>query len=355
MRKAGHVIHLDDWPEQDRIAWQSRFANVDVFDYDNPASRWSRRSRVGIAVAYGRWLAYLDKRGELDRHAAPGDRATPETVIGFAEHLETEVKPLTLRTYVKNLYNALWAMEPERDREWLVNIVSKIWRATKPARNTASVIPAKRLYSLGFELMERADRSSHMHGIGRATLYRDGLMIALLAARPLRRSNLAGLRLGKHLTRAGGVWTLFIPAGETKGGRPIEAPFPTDLREPLERFLQTYRPKFPRSAEHNHLWPSIIGRPLGHNGVYEMIVKRTRAALDVSIYPNLFRVAAATTIATDDPAHFRDARKLLDHKFLSTTERFYNRAQTIDASRRYQGHLDALRARLACGEVGRQG
>ncbi len=62
-------------------------------------------------------------------------------------------------------------------------------------------------------------------------------------------------------------------------------------------------------------------------------------------YPNLFR-AAATTIATDDPAHFREARQLLGHSFPSTTERFYNRAQTIDASRRNQCHLDALRASL---------
>lgn len=355
MKGAGRVMHLSDWPERDRLAWEARFVNIDVFDYDNPAASWSQQYRSLIAVSYGRWLAYLDKQGKLDSGATPFDRATPEAVAGFVEQLKTELRPLSLRTYVKDLCKALQVIEPDRDWEWLLIIVSQIWRETRPTRRTAPVVPADRLYALGFELMEKADRSSRMRRFERAVYYRDGLMIAFLAARPLRRANIAGLRLGKHLTRSGPVWAIFVPAEETKVGRAIEARLPTDLREPLERFLQAHRPRFPGFADHDHLWPSIHGGPLGPSGVYGITTRRTRVALGVSVYPNLFRVAAATTIAINDPAHFREARQLLGHTFLSTTERFYNRAQTIDASRRYQGHLDALRERLACGELGRQG
>ncbi len=350
MRKTGRVLHLPEWPERDRTAWERRFVRVDVFDYENPAASWSQEFRRLIAVSYGRWLAYLDEQGELDGDAAPGVRATPEAVAGFIRRLETEVKPSTLRTYIKDLANALQVMEPGRDWRWLRKTVSGIWRASRPARNTAAVISADRLYVLGFELMEKADRSRRMRRIERAMLYRDGLMIAFLAARPLRLANLTGLRLGRHLTRSGNVWTIFVPAEETKVGRAFEARLPVDLREPLERFLRAYRPQFPGFADHNHLWPSMIGGPLGPSGVYGITTKRTKAALSVSVYPNLFRVAAATTIAIEDPAHFREARQLLGHKFLSTTERFYNRAQTIDASRRYQGHLGRLRDRLGVKE-----
>jgi hypothetical protein len=41
-------------------------------------------------------------------------------------------------------------------------------------------------------------------------------MIALLAYRPVRLKNFARMRLGRHLTKAGGCWQIHFAAGETK-------------------------------------------------------------------------------------------------------------------------------------------
>ena len=42
--------------------------------------------------------------------------------------------------------------------------------------------------------------------------FRDGLIVALLAARPLRLRNLAGLELDRTLMRRGEAWWIDIPA-----------------------------------------------------------------------------------------------------------------------------------------------
>jgi hypothetical protein len=68
--------------------------------------------------------------------------------------------------------------------------------------------------------------------------YRDGLMIALLAARPLRRRNLAMITIGRQLIRVGDAWDLIFAAEETKTGQPIEAILP-DRRRPIWSTIST--------------------------------------------------------------------------------------------------------------------
>src|SRR4051812_3494240 len=75
----------------------------------------------------------------------------------------------------------------------------------------------------------------------RARRYRDGLMIALLAARPLRLQNFVDLTLGRHLVRRGAGWWLEVPGPETKTGEPIDLPFPDDLAPALEIYLARWR------------------------------------------------------------------------------------------------------------------
>ena len=77
--------------------------------------------------------------------------------------------------------------------------------------------------------------------------------------------------------------------------------------------------------------------------MYDSIIRRTRIVFGHSINPHLFRDCAATSIAIDDPAHVRVASQLLGHRSRATTERYYNQAQAIDAARRYQHFLLALR------------
>jgi integrase len=91
------------------------------------------------------------------------------------------------------------------------------------------------------------------------------------------------------------------------------------------------------------LWLSMYGPPMTDNAIYDRIVARTREGLGQPINPHLFRDCAATSVAIDDPAHVGIASRLLGHRTGSTTERYYNQARGVEASRLMQDYLLALR------------
>jgi hypothetical protein len=91
------------------------------------------------------------------------------------------------------------------------------------------------------------------------------------------------------------------------------------------------------------LWLSMYGPPMNDNAIYIRIVARTRQGLGQAINPHLFRDCAATSIAIDDPAHVGIASRLLGHRTRSTTERYYNQARSVEASRLMQKSLLARR------------
>jgi hypothetical protein len=75
----------------------------------------------------------------------------------------------------------------------------------------------------------------------RAVRHRDRLVVALLAARPLRRRNPTGLRLGHSLVRRrGGGWWIVLPGEETKNHDPLEVPWPGALAPAREAWLAVH-------------------------------------------------------------------------------------------------------------------
>ena len=149
--------------------------------------------------------------------------------------------------------------------------------------------------------------------------YRDGLIVALLAARPLRLRNFVALELGRHLVRAGEGWRLVIPGAETKTGRPLELPFPAVLVPALERYLAVHRPVLAARPGRGQgqagaaLWLSAEGGPLSEVTLGFLVKARTRAAFGRAVNPHLFRDAAATSVAIEDPARVRIAAQVLGH------------------------------------------
>jgi integrase/recombinase XerD len=205
---------------------------------------------------------------------------------------------------------------------------------------------------LGIDLMAEAENEST--GLRRFKAYRDGLMIALLASRPLRLRNLTGLILNRTLVQRRALWWIQIPAAETKTKEPIELPWPEVLAPHLETYLADYRAAIAAlrgtSTASDALWLSMHSSPMTDNAIYIRIVARTRAGLGQPVNPHLFRDCAATSVAIEDPAHVGIASRLLGHRTRSTTERYYNQASSIEASRLMQNYLLALRKALVADE-----
>jgi len=243
-------------------------------------------------------------------------------------------------------------MGPHKDWSWINDIISRIRARHRPARpKRPRLVATRELFDLGLTLMARTDRERSVKRM--AILYRDGLMIALLAARPLRLSNLLGLVLNDTLVRLGGRWFIQIPAAETKTREPIELSWPEPLIAPLETYLACHRvvlaQGYGRSTRHfdGTLWLSADGLPMTRNRAYMRIATRTRDGLGRSINPHLFRDCAATSIAIDDPDHIGIASRLLGHRAASTAERYYNHARSVEASRLMQQHILSLRDKIA--------
>ena len=267
----------------------------------------------------------------------------------FIDVLKASLAPLTVRSYVTNLLTAAEAMAPERSFADLRNATRSLWRWAKPADKRTRLVPAGELSALGYDLMAEADRRKL--GSRPATLHQDGLMIALLAARPLRRRNLASIELGRHLERQGEEYWLSFPAQEMKNRRALEFPLPRNLAVPLERHLVVYRPLLLLKARGRWrrdggeaLWISAHGGPLGAKQVHERIVARTQARFGHPVNPHMFRDAAATSIAIEDPAHVGIVAAILGHANPQTAERFYNQAGSLEAGRRLQAVIQAFRA-----------
>lgn len=286
--------------------------------------------------------------------ARPGERITPSRVRDYVSALEAVNAIQTLLNRLQELRAAALVMGPDRDWSWINSIVSRIRARHRPARaKTARLIATSELFNLGCALMAGTD--SETTPKRRAIRYRDGIMIAALAARPLRLRNFLGLVLDDTLVHLGNQWLIQIPSEDTKTKEPIEMPWPERLIAPLETYLTCHRVVLGQRRERwtrptdGLLWLSANGSPMTRNRTYMRITARTRDGLGRSINPHLFRDCAATSIAIDDPDHIGIASRLLGHRAASTTERYYNHARSVEASRLMQQHILALRRGIAWG------
>jgi integrase len=272
-----------------------------------------------------------------------------------------------------HLLTVVKAAAPGTDWGWLRRAVNRLRHDAVPSdRKAGRVRSSAALLALGRGLMaeveaaEMATSAATMAAIATKTLlspttlsdvellqaiqYRDGLMIALLAVRPLRLRNLNGLEIGRTLCAVGGSehQIVFGPT-ETKTREPIEVGWPTDLEPQLRRYLDRYRPRLLGGGNSLMLWIGRRGKPMANMSVRLAIIGRTRDKLGVPINPHLFRDCAATTIAIEDPSHIGIASSLLGHSSTNTTDRHYRQASSINASRRYQAAITELRAQLRPG------
>jgi integrase/recombinase XerD len=334
---------VEEWPGVDQALWREAVQEADPFGPGTPGGEWSERSRAKTARGYGRWLSWLSEKGQLDPEQAPGDRVTALAVRAYVADLASINGDFTVVCRVQELYDAIRVMAPDRDWGWLRQIQNALRARSISVRDKrARMQPAGELVKLGKALMRKAETASTKPSLTRAVWYRDGLMIAFLAHRPLRLSNLAAITLARHLIRQSRGYRLYFSADEVKGGRSIDTAVPALLVEDLDRYLDHYRPILltrggrQSPAACNALWVSEIATALDPLSIPNRIKKHTRAAFGKHLWPHLFRDCAATTIAIDDPKHARSIMNILGHSTPATSGKHYNQARSLEASRRYQ-------------------
>jgi integrase/recombinase XerD len=82
-------------------------------------------------------------------------------------------------------------------------------------------------------------------------------------------------------------------------------------------------------------WVSRKSTPLHRRTIRGRIKEHTRIAFGKHLWPHLFRDCTTTFVATEDPQHVRIVKSLLGHRKMKTSEKNYNQARSLEASRRY--------------------
>lgn len=340
------AIPFHQWPAIDQSAWNIAIANGDWFDGQGPAAHWTPASQNSIRTNYGRWLGFI-KCNYINQYDQPLlERLTPDTIEHYINALGNTVSNTTLFIYIDHLLCALQVMAPDHDLTWLKRMARQLQRDVTPKSKRHKMVDSQRLFALGVSLMNEAEEKSDSNKLVDAILYRDGLLISLLAARPLRRRTLSLIRIGKHFHHIGNHYILAFAAGDTKNKQAIDFELPGLLTPYLDRYLNYYRGHFPNAINHDGLWPSVKGCPLLSDGLYKRIITRTRTAFGFSINPHLFRDCAATTLATYKPDQVLTGAGLLGHSNLNTIHQHYIHAQTIQAGKNHQVNLIRIRKDL---------
>jgi integrase/recombinase XerD len=333
-------LKTEQWPDADRQLWTAATRPSDLLDPDTGArSGCAPNTNAKAEKGYGRWLTFLTLTDGDALLLKPADRITPERVKAYVKSLQGLSNATgTILARLQELGEVARVLDPDRDWGFINRFSSRVRAAHRPARPKTHLKLTDELLDLGLNLVEQAKGNS---GLDAAILHRDGLLIGLLSLLPLRRRNLADLRLGRNLIATKSGWLLVLAEQETKTHRQLELPFPDVLREAFDVYLARHRPylaaRSGRWAKPSGcaLWISKDGSPMTEIALYDRVRLRTADAFGNPLNLHLFRDAAATTLAIADPEHVRIAAPLLGHSSFSTVEKYYQQATAISAHRQY--------------------
>jgi integrase len=324
-------IHL--WPIADTVAWE---------EARRPSVRLKRGGAAGhmravthrmLAQRYGYFLDFLARSGRLDMDAAAGTQVTSDNVEAYVAELKARVRSVTVYGSIQKLRRFAQLVAPDRELDWLVDIKRQLFSEMRPRSKWERVMYVDVLVDAGRTLMAEAEMAKRPK-LTRARMFRNGLMVALLAYCPVRLKNYAALEIGRSFLNVDGTWWIVLTAAETKEKRPDERPVPEELTDLIKRYLEIYRPILARGNIGNDaLWMAMDGKPMSSASVAETIPETTRATVGVKVSPHLFRTAGVTTLATraGDKPHAGSA--LLHHRPGPVTQENYNRASSITAGK----------------------
>src|SRR5262249_24350684 len=204
---------------------------------------------------------------------------------------------------------------PDRNFAWLADIGKDLALLERPKNKFDRVVLTERLVEAALTSFWKVDSDAAARPLARAFAARNALMVALLAACPIRLKNFTGLEIGGSISRIGKTWWIFLK--DTKSKRPDHSPVPSFLTGAIERYLDLHRPILlgnsvgdSRRKDHRSrrqksrrvspaetasaLWISRLRGPLSYDPVERVITETTYKLLRVAVSPHLFRVAGAT-------------------------------------------------------------
>lgn len=343
-KQAFPPLPVDQWPAGDRSLWETARQPSGPFDDDvGFAAGWRPPTIKMCERGNGMWLGWLDRNGQLDSVFHPSDRVTRELIKAFITEYSTGRAEGTVAGAVRGIAYVLRACAPPDGVLWLTKLAHRMTNTAKPSRPklprmvriTDIILLSDRLMDIGLDELRRNRRSG-------APIYREGLIIGLLAHRPWRRRNLADLRIGHNLIVDDFGIRITIPREETKKGVSFNGYVPKRLEHAIFTYLDRVRPVLLKSGipDESWLWIGRQGRRMPADDISIRVTRTTRKHLGRDLSPHLFRDCAATEVALERPGLIGMTKHLLGHMTLDSSQKFYNQATSFTA---FSRHADVIR------------
>jgi hypothetical protein len=348
---------LHEWPESDRVAWERAIRVGHLRLRRGLAAKWREPTRRKVISAYGRYLTFLERRDWLSDAQGPGERVTIERIEAYLSELqEQDVAPLTVRGLILDLAELLRVTAPGFDGKWLYDLQSDIAADAEPRRDKRPKLRhPQELVALGLRTIAQAPDRRYREKDHWLAEWRDGLMLAFLAARPLRLRSFTAIRLGIELRRTGADFELALGADALKTGGYYDASLPSAFTPLLERYIGEIRPALLRGRESDKLWVTTKGTDMTQYMVYIRLRELTLRELGVAINVHMLRDCMITAIASDDPANIMMGMAMLQHRSPGSMTKHYNQAKQVEAAGRCQTTIQDLRERYPLAQRSNKG
>lgn len=332
------LVKPPQWPPAWQQVWtEAKQPAPNPFDKGGAASSWSTATHRTIEQGVGALIAWLQLRGKFDPVLPLEEQIDQASIAAFLGAYSPGRAETTMATTVRGIAYYLRATMPPKGLPWLTKLAHRMSNSAIPARpKPPRMASVPELITLGFRLMEAGLDKLARGQISGAQVYRDGMMIACLAARPLRLRNLSSLRIGHSLLRTRTGYSVEFSGRQTKKGIAIEFVYPQWLIEPLDIYLDDVRPLLLSRARGDQgdagwLWIGRRGKPLPSTNVTTTITNATLRHLGRGVSPHLFRDCAATGIALHAPEQVGITKDVLGHATSASGGKFYNQADSFKA------------------------
>jgi integrase len=225
--------------------------------------------------------------------------------------------------------------------------------------------PRALLVNLPEELMRRARAARAEDPTGAARLALSAVALEILLVCPLRAENLRGLRLDRHLQRLGHrgrlVTHVVLQPAETKTREPLEWPLPRPSAELLEEFVRSFRPVI-AAPDNPHLLPGAGPGARSGTALAAAVTGTIERLIGIRVHLHLLRHFAAWLHLRAHPGAYEDVRRVLGHRDIQTTIRFYVAFEATAAAERFDAAVlrerhatRAVAAKAWSGRVPRRG
>jgi integrase len=192
--------------------------------------------------------------------------------------------------------------------------------------------------NLPVALMKQARALKDQAPVKAGLLAQIAVAVAILTVAPIRLGNLVRTRLDETLTKPGGIdepyWLVF-PHYDVKNRETLQFPLDRRLTDLIDEYIHDFRPVLLRRSNEAWLFPGESGDFKTPNMFSTQITDRIQKAIGLRISVHQFRHAAAAIFLKHRPGEYEIVRRLLGHRSIQTTIRFYCGLETIQASRIY--------------------